>query len=159
VASHAGNAFDQTDLLFGNSSKSNTVADHTAADGLSQHDHLVCSLLPLHHFDPSPLTHTSRYTKPNGEGSQLLPSTGDVPSGVTLGHFADMLAAQSNKGEYHWMQPHGYSSWLRSADSTTPLPQGGDKEHSDGLRGVYVNPSNGIAFPGGFGRDWRKPEY
>jgi hypothetical protein len=159
VASHAGNAFDQTDLLFGNSSKSNTVADHIAADNLSQHDHLVCSLLPRHHFDPSPLTHTSRYTKPNGEGSQLLPSTGDVPSGVTLGHFADMLAAQSNKAEYHWMQPHGYSSWLRSADSTTPLPQRGDKENSDGFRGVYVNPSNGIAFPGGFGRDWRKPGY
>jgi len=37
-----------------------------------------------------------------------------------------------------------------------PLPKGGDKENADGYRGVYVNPSNGIAFPGGFGRNWRK---
>lgn len=87
----------------------------------------------------------------------MLPCTGHVPTGVTLGHFADMLAAQPNKLEYHWMQPHGYASWLRSADAISPLPKGGDKEHSTGFRGVYVNPSNGIAFPGGFGNDWRRP--
>ena len=75
---------------------------------------------------------------------------------MTLGHFADMLAAQPKRLEYHWMQPHGYSSWLRSADAVVPLPKGGDKENADGYRGVYVNPSNGIAFPGGFGRNWRK---
>ena len=113
--------------------------------------------LSASHFRCNPLTHDPRYTKPNGEGSQLLPSTGSVPSGVTLGHFADMLAAQLNKLEYHWMQPHGYSSWLRSADATTVPPKGGDKENPDRYRVVYVNPSNGIAFPGGFGRNWRKP--
>jgi hypothetical protein len=68
-----------------------------------------------------------------------------------------MLAAQPTKLEYHWMQPHGYASWLRSADTTTPLPEGGDKENPSGYHGVYVNPSNGIAFPGGFGKNWRKP--
>lgn len=84
-----------------------------------------------------------------------MPSTGHVPSGVTLGHLADMLAAQPKKLEYHWMQPHDYASWLRSADTTAPLPKPGDKEHPTGYRGVYVNPSNGIAFPGGFGTGWR----
>ena len=80
-----------------------------------------------------------------------------MPSGVTLGHFADMLAAQPRSLECHSMQPYGYAHWLRSADATVSPPEGGDKENADGYRGVYVNPSNGIAFPGGFGRDWRKP--
>jgi hypothetical protein len=67
---------------------------------------------------------------------------------VTLSHFADMLAAQPKKLENHWMQPHGNSSWLRSVDAAVALPEGGDKENPTGCRGVYVNPSNGIAFPG-----------
>jgi hypothetical protein len=98
--------------------------------------------------------HLPRYTKGDNSGSQLLPSTGHVPTGVTLGHFADMLAAQPNKLEYHWMQLHGYADWLRSADTAGELPEV-DKEHSRDYRGVYVNPSNGIAFPGGFGKNWR----
>jgi hypothetical protein len=76
---------------------------------------------------------------------------------VALDHFANMLAAQSRKLELHWMQPHGYASWLRSADATVLPPEGGDKENADGFRGVYVNPSNGIAFPGEFGGSWCKP--
>jgi hypothetical protein len=95
--------------------------------------------------------HSVRFTKRNAQGNQLLPSTGHVPTGVTLGHFADMLAAQPKKLEYHWMQLHGAASWARSVDAVALPNDGVDVEHSDGYRGVYVNPSNGIAFPGGFG--------
>jgi hypothetical protein len=99
-----------------------------------------------------------RYTKSNGQGSQLLPSTGHVPTGVTLGHLADMLAAQPKKLEYHWMMLHGAASWARSADAVVlPKNEDVDVEHSEGCHGVYVNPSNGIAFPGGLGTDWRAP--
>jgi hypothetical protein len=99
-----------------------------------------------------------RYTKSNGQGSQLLPSTGHVPTGVTLGHLADMLAAQPKKLEYHWMMLHGAASWARSADAVVlPKNEDVDVEHSEGYHGVYVNPSNGIAFPGGLGTDWRAP--
>lgn len=131
---------------------------HLTTHDISQHEPLVrARFSPTRFTLPAPRWHTSRFTKRDDSGSQLLVSTGHVPSGVTLGHFADMLAAQPKKLEYHWMQSHGYAFWLRSADATVPLPEGGDKEHSMGYRGVYVNPSNGIAFPGGFGRGWRKP--
>jgi hypothetical protein len=65
-----------------------------------------------------------------------------------------MLAARPTKLEYHWMQPHGYANWLRSAGTSGQLPEV-DKENSNGPRGVYFNPSNGIAFPGKFGKNWR----
>lgn len=67
-----------------------------------------------------------------------------------------MLDAQPRKLEYWWMQPHGYASWLRSADTTVLPSEGGDMENPEGYRGVYVNPSNGIAFPGALGTKWRK---
>lgn len=77
---------------------------------------------------------------------------------MTLGHLADMLAAQPRRLEYHWMMLHGASPWVRSADAVVlPKNEGVGVEHSECYRGVYVNPSNGIAFPGGFGTDWRAP--
>lgn len=95
------------------------------------------------------------FTNQNAKGKQLDPSTGHVSTGVTLGHLADMLAAQPRGLEYHWMMLHGASAWVRSADAVV-LPNGDvDVEHSEGYRGVSVNPSSGTAFPGGFGSDWR----
>ena len=51
-----------------------------------------------------------------------MPSTGLVPSGVTLGHFADMLAAQPRRLKLHWMSLHGHADWLRSADAVVMVP-------------------------------------
>jgi hypothetical protein len=67
-------------------------------------------------------THVHRFTNGKGEGNQLLPSTGLVLSGVTLGHFADMLAAQPRRLKLHWMSLHGHADWLRSADAVTMVP-------------------------------------
>ena len=103
------------------------------------------------------MTVFARYTKSTAQGIQLLPSTGHVPSGVTLRHLADMLAAQPKELKYHWMMLHGAASWVRSADAVVlPKNQDVDVEHL-GHRGAYVNPSNGIAFPGGFGTGWGAP--
>ena len=69
-----------------------------------------------------------------------------------------MLAAQPRRLEYHWMMLQGASSWVRSADAVVLLEnEDVDVELSEGYRGVYVNPSNGIAFPGGFGSGRRAP--
>ncbi|KAK4555320.1 hypothetical protein LTR86_007617 [Recurvomyces mirabilis] len=87
------------------------------------------------------------YTKPNGRGNQLVPSTGKVPTGVTLGHLADLLAAQPKKLTMHWMQIHGYVWWSRSSDAVV-VPKEGEGGNNESRPGVYVNPSNGIAFPG-----------
>jgi hypothetical protein len=54
------------------------------------------------------------------------------------------------------MMLHGASSWVRSADAGVLPNEDVDVQHSEGYRGVYVNRSNGIAFPGGFGSDWRE---
>ena len=73
-----------------------------------------------------------------------------MPTGVTLGHLADMLAAQPKKLKYHWMMLHGTSSWVRSADAVLLLKnEDVDVEHSEGYRGEYVNPSNRKALTGG----------
>jgi hypothetical protein len=61
-----------------------------------------------------------------------------VPSGVTLGHFADMLAAQPKKLELHWMYLHGHAYWLRSADAAVVPPDTGDEGHWDEERQRYV---------------------
>lgn len=71
-----------------------------------------------------------------------MPETGHVATGVTLGHLADLLATIPQKFERHWMSIDGWAWWLRSADEPdvdTPA-----------YRGVYVNPTNGLPFPGGF---------
>ena len=89
------------------------------------------------------------YTKANGRGNQATPSTGNVPSGVKLGHLADLLAAQPKKLKLHWMQIHGHEWWVRAADADV-VPKDGDVGDNKARKGVYVNPSNGIAFPGAF---------
>lgn len=70
-----------------------------------------------------------------------------MPSGVTLGHIVDMLAAQPTKLTYHWMQVNGQAWWKRSADAVV-VPADKDVGNNEARPGVYVNPSNGIAFPG-----------
>ncbi|KAK4889199.1 hypothetical protein LTR27_011957 [Elasticomyces elasticus] len=87
------------------------------------------------------------YTKPNGKGSQLVPSTGKIPSGVTLGHIADLLAAKTKKLNVHWIQVIGHEYWLRPADAIV-VPPNADVGNEESRPGVYVNPSNGIVFPG-----------
>lgn len=87
--------------------------------------------------------------KRTGKGNQLIPTTGHVESGVTLGHVADMLAAQPKKLTYHWMQLHVYNWWLRSRDAVV-VPKEGDLGNNEARPGVYVNPSNGLAMPGAF---------
>ena len=89
------------------------------------------------------------YTKANGRGNQMNPSTGKVPSGVKLGHLADLLGAQPKKLKLHWMQIHGHEWWVRSADAVV-VPKEGDVGDNNARKGVYMNPSNGIAFPGAF---------
>jgi hypothetical protein len=44
---------------------------------------------------------------------------------------------------------HGASSWVRLADAVVLPNEDVDVEHSEGYRGVCVNPSNCIACPGG----------
>ena len=78
-------------------------------------------------------------------------------TGETLGHLADMLAAQTKKMEYHRMQLHGASSWVRSADAIVLTNNRVNMEHSEGHCGVYDNPSNGFTYPGGVGNNWRAP--
>ncbi|KAK5111587.1 hypothetical protein LTR85_011816 [Meristemomyces frigidus] len=90
------------------------------------------------------------YTNSKGKGNQLLPSTGKVPSGVTLGHLADLLAAQPKKLDLHWMQVQGHAWWVRSAAAVVVPKEGKGGGDNEARRGVYVNPSNGIAFPGAF---------
>jgi len=87
------------------------------------------------------------YTKSNGKGSQLVPSTGKTPSGVTLGHVADLLAAKTKKLNVHWIQVIGHEYWLRSADAIV-VPPNANVGNEESRPGVYVNPSNGIVFPG-----------
>lgn len=91
------------------------------------------------------------YTNPSGKGNQLRPTTGRVDTGVTLGHLANLLASLPSKLERHWMSIDSHAWWARSAD--TIVVEAGMDDH-DGknaaLKGVYVNPSNGIAFPGAF---------
>lgn len=87
------------------------------------------------------------FTKSSGKGTQLLPSTGKVPSGVTLGHIADLFAAQPRKLTLHWWQIHTSAWWARSADAIV-VPKEGEIDHNGARPGVYVNPSNGIEFPG-----------
>ena len=61
-----------------------------------------------------------------------MPYTGHIASGVTMGHVADMLAAQSHKYRYHWMWLHGHVSWLRSADAVVvPGEKDVDEDESD----------------------------
>ena len=88
-------------------------------------------------------------TKSNGKGTQLRPSTGKVAIGVTLGHLADLLASVGRGLTLHWIQIDGYAWWMRSADAIV-VPKEGETSNYDGMRGVYVNPSNGIPFPGAF---------
>jgi hypothetical protein len=99
---------------------------------------------------PTHLPTSARFNKRNAQGDQLLPSTANVLTGVTSGHLADMLGAQQRELEYRWTMLHDASSWVRSADAVVLPNEDVDVEHSEGYRGVYVNPSNGIAFPGGF---------
>ncbi|KAK3625766.1 hypothetical protein LTR22_023420 [Elasticomyces elasticus] len=87
------------------------------------------------------------YTKSNGKGSQLVPSTGKTPSGVTLGHVADLLAAKTKKLNVHWIQVIGHEYWLRSADAIV-VPPNANVGNEESRPGVYVNHSNGIVFPG-----------
>lgn len=92
------------------------------------------------------------YTKPNGKGNQMMPSTGKVGTGVTLGHVADLLATLPSRLTLHWMSLNGQAWWARSADAVV-VPEPGQAERERGnapMAGVYVNPSNGIAFPGAF---------
>jgi len=87
-----------------------------------------------------------------GKGSQLLPSTGKAPAGtgVTLGDLADLLADQPKKGvTLHWMEVQSHAWWVLSADAVVVPPEG-DVGNNDARPGVYVNPSNGVAFPGAF---------
>lgn len=70
-----------------------------------------------------------------------------MPSGVTLGSVADMLEAQPKQLTYHWMQINGQAWWLRSADAVV-IPGERDVGNNEARPGVYVNPSNWIAFPG-----------
>ena len=79
----------------------------------------------------------------------LSPHVGLVSSGVTLGHLADLVAAQSTKLKLHWMQITGHVWWARSADAIV-VPDESDGVGNEARAGVYVNPSNGIAFPGAF---------
>lgn len=55
------------------------------------------------------------------------------------------------------MMLHGAFSWVRSADAVVlPNYDGVDLEPSEVYRSVhvqYVNLSNGVAIPGGFGSD------
>lgn len=48
---------------------------------------------------------------------------------------------------------------MQSADAVVLSDDDGlDVEHpSEGLRGVYIDPGNGTAFPGGIRSDWRAP--
>ena len=78
-----------------------------------------------------------------------MPSTGKVPSEVTLGHIADLLAAEPEKLELHWRQIIGYAYWLRSTDAVV-VPKEGGGGNNEARPGVYVSPSKGIAFPGAF---------
>jgi hypothetical protein len=112
-----------------------------AARPMCRHEPLVrcciifSSCLRSHTIPAHSLTRTyvPRYTNGKGEGNQLLPSTGLVPSGVTLGHFADMLAAQPRRLKLHWMSLHGHADWLRSADAVVMVPaEEVDKEESEG---------------------------
>ncbi|KAK5731334.1 hypothetical protein LTR15_001273 [Elasticomyces elasticus] len=50
------------------------------------------------------------YSYGDAGGNQLLPTTGNVATGVTLGHIANVLTAQliDNK-DLHWLQIHGYA--------------------------------------------------
>ncbi|KAK3111476.1 hypothetical protein LTR53_013242 [Teratosphaeriaceae sp. CCFEE 6253] len=89
------------------------------------------------------------YTK-KSKGGQLLPSTGYVPTGVTLGDVADVLADQPRKFmTLHWIQIMSHAWWVRSADAVV-VPEEGTGGNNEARAGVYVNPSNGIAFPGAF---------
>lgn len=47
------------------------------------------------------------------------------------------------------MQPQGQAWWLRSTDAVV-IPQEGEVKDNEAQRGVYVNLSNGVAFPGAF---------
>ena len=87
------------------------------------------------------------YTNPSGKGNQMRPSTGKIATGVTLGHVADLLTTLPSRHTLHWMSLDGHARWARSADAPAPDHGGGD---NDAIPGVYVNPSNGIAFPGVF---------
>ena len=87
------------------------------------------------------------YTNPSGKGKQLRPSTGKIATGVTLGHVADLLETLPSRHMLHWMSLDGHVWWARSADAPKP---GKGKGANDAKPGVYVNPSNGIPFPGAF---------
>lgn len=89
-------------------------------------------------------------TKPDRRGIQLRFTTGNTTSGVTMGDLASLLETTPRRFERHWMQMDGQAWWLRSADAVV-LPESEEPEvDTPALRGVYVNPSNGIPFPGGF---------
>lgn len=89
-------------------------------------------------------------TKPDHKGKQLMPETGHVATDVTLGHLADLLATIPQKFERHWMSIDGWAWWLRSADAVV-VPKDDEPDiDTPAYRGAYVNPTNGLPFPGGF---------
>ncbi|KAK3708403.1 hypothetical protein LTR37_011499 [Vermiconidia calcicola] len=87
-------------------------------------------------------------TRPNGKGTQLRPSTGRVPTGVTLGHVADLLLSISSRLTLHWVSIDGHAWWAMSTDALVAPRNGTDGGDNASIPEVYVNPSNGIAFPG-----------
>jgi hypothetical protein len=90
------------------------------------------------------------YTNPSGKGNQMRPSTGKIATGVTMGHLADLLATLPSKHKLHWMLLDGHAWWARSADAVVVPAPNYNGGNNAAVCGVYVNPSNGIPFPGAF---------
>ena len=90
------------------------------------------------------------YTNPSGKGNQMRPSTGKIATGVTMGHVADLLATLPSKHLLLWMMLDSHAWWARSADAIAVPGPNHDGGNNAAMRGVYVNPSNGIPFPGAF---------
>ena len=80
----------------------------------------------------------------------MRPSTGRVNEGVTLGHLADLLATLPKRLTLHWMSIDGDAFWARSVDAVVVPRLGEGGGNNEAMKGVYVNPSNGISFPRAF---------